>query len=65
MAKIDFVPFLKLQKMCFCTFEIVLFSYFRAQKGMMKRKNGLGTYSIKSQQVSKKNELWTSKIFVI
>ena len=24
-AKIDLMPFLKLQKMCFCTFEIALF----------------------------------------
>ena len=29
-AKIDFLPFLKMQKMCFCTFEIALFSNFRA-----------------------------------
>ena len=29
-AKIDFLPFLKWQKMCFCTFEIALFSNFRA-----------------------------------
>ena len=29
-AKIDFLPFLKLQIMCFCTFEIALFSNFRA-----------------------------------
>ena len=28
--KIDFLPFLKQQKMCFCTFEIALFSNFRA-----------------------------------
>ena len=29
-AKIDFLPFLKFQKMCFCTFEIAFFSSFRA-----------------------------------
>ena len=29
-AKIDFLPFLKLQKMCFCTVEIALYSNFRA-----------------------------------
>ena len=29
-AKIDFLPFLKMQIMCFCTFEIALFSNFRA-----------------------------------
>ena len=29
-AKIDFLPFLKMQIMCFCTFEITLFSNFRA-----------------------------------
>ena len=29
-AKIDFLPFLKMQKMCFCNFEIALFSNFRA-----------------------------------
>ena len=29
-AKIDFLPFLKWQKMCFCTFKIALFSNFRA-----------------------------------
>ena len=27
-AKIDFLPFLKLQKMCFCTFESTLFFQF-------------------------------------
>ena len=29
-AKIDFLPFLKMQKMFFCAFEIALFSNFRA-----------------------------------
>ena len=29
-AKIDFLPFLKMQIMCFCTFEIALFSNLRA-----------------------------------
>ena len=29
-AKMDFLPFLKMQIMCFCTFEIALFSNFRA-----------------------------------
>ena len=29
-AKIDFLPFLKMQIMCFCTFEIALFSNFGA-----------------------------------
>ena len=29
-AKINFLPFLKMQIMCFCTFEITLFSNFRA-----------------------------------
>ena len=29
-TKIDFLPFLKMQIMCFCTFEIALFSNFRA-----------------------------------
>ena len=29
-AKTDFLQLLKLQKMCFCTFEIALFSNFRA-----------------------------------
>ena len=30
--KIDFLPFLKWQKMCFCTFQIALFSNFRADE---------------------------------
>ena len=29
-ANIDFLPFMNWQKMCFCTFEIALFSNFRA-----------------------------------
>ena len=29
-AKIDFLPFLKMQIMCICTFEMALFSNFRA-----------------------------------
>ena len=29
-AKIDFLPFLIMHIMCFCTFEIALFSNFRA-----------------------------------
>ena len=28
-AKIDFSPFMKIQIMCFCSFEIALFSIFR------------------------------------
>ena len=30
VQKLIFLPFLKLQKMCFCTFKIALFSNFRA-----------------------------------
>ena len=29
-VKIDFLPFLKMQIMCFCAFEIAFFSNFRA-----------------------------------
>ena len=34
-AKIDYLPFFKMQIMCFCTFEIAIFSDFRALCDML------------------------------
>ena len=45
-AKIDFLPFLKMQIMCCCTFEIALFSNFRALWQVYSRDDFLGLVEI-------------------